>query len=79
MKKADKIFTLETVRKQYDSEISTDQHSIKALLEDPSISPPGEGESVSYAIHKIFHHLAVHTVAIIQVDKMIEEIQNEKE
>lgn len=71
------IFGLQTVAKQYESEIATDLHSIKELLRDPGISPPAEGESVSYGVHEKFHHLAIHRVALIEINKMITELSEE--
>ena len=72
------IMGLEAVRQQYESEITTDLHSIKELLRDPGISPPAEGESVSYGVHLKFHHLAVHKVALIEVERMISEFRSEE-
>ena len=73
------LLGLETVKKQYEAEIATDLHSIKELLRDPSISPPIEGEGVSYGVHQKFHHLAIHKVAIIEVERMIGELSSMEE
>lgn len=65
------ILGLETVLKQYESEIASDKHSIMELLRDPSILPPGEGESVSYGVHVKFHHLGTHAAAKKEVESML--------
>lgn len=66
------LYGLEVVRKSYVSEIAQDQHSILELLRDPGISPPKDGESVSYGVHLKFHHLATHKRALEEIDRMIE-------
>lgn len=70
------IMGLQTVLKQYESEIATDKHSIAELLRDPGISPPGEGESVSYGVHKIFHHLGTHMAAKREIEAMLIALQS---
>lgn len=70
------IYGLKTVEQQFISEIASDEHSIKELLRDPSISPPAEGEPVSYAVHKVFHHLGTHKVALTAVQNMITELES---
>lgn len=68
---------LHIVKKQLEAEIASDQHSIRELLRDPSISPPEDDKPVSYAVHKVFHHLAVHKVALEECEVMIHKIEKE--
>ena len=70
-------FGLETVKKQYEAEIASDRHSIMELLRDPSITPPQEGEPVSYGVHKLFHHLGQHTSALQEINVMLAMLEGE--
>lgn len=69
-------YGLQVVRASYESEVLQDKHSIMELLRDPSISPPAEGEPVSYGVHVKFHHLAIHQRALEEIDKMMAEIES---
>lgn len=61
---------LETVKAQIEAEILTDEVQIKEILRDPSVV--NHEKNIPYTIHEILHHLAVHKVALVELNKIIE-------
>lgn len=67
------MLALEAVQKQIELEIATDLHAIEELLQNPV---SGETPGVAYGISRKFEHLGSQKVALIEVERMIGNMQS---
>ena len=66
---------MSTVVKQLEAEIASDYVDIDSILTDPSVVDHDMDKGIAYSVHKIFHHLAVHKIALQEASAVLMQLQ----